>query len=298
MFAPDVHDRQTTDSFGNPSHNFAPHPRDGAKFPLTDMLPPEQFDCPFHKFDPIRYQNCRHLIMPQMDHVIDHIVKCHLMQSSNPGASDNETITHCEKCRFHFYGPDAQRKLEHHWKSDQCTLERISTTGVMSSAELLQFNNLIHIRHGGYKFLGGGQAPMISDRVPETQQWNIMPLETPPQQTFQAQKHQLVDPVISGRQDENSFNAAWRQEINQQPISVGFSPNEFLTDSLGQGGSSATASHVREESAKMRLMDKDEDSDKDNKGDEFSEDDEDTVDSKDSEDSDDKVGDVIFAKSY
>ncbi|KAM6506196.1 hypothetical protein FSOLCH5_014381 [Fusarium solani] len=98
---------------------------DGLRFPIFDFMV-RLFDCPFHKFDPVRYQGCKGYL--RFCDLKQHIERQHVLR---------EDKYHCPSCRIEFvHGDDPKASYERHMRAQRrCLKATIEETGVILPEE-------------------------------------------------------------------------------------------------------------------------------------------------------------------
>ncbi|RGP58807.1 hypothetical protein FLONG3_11378, partial [Fusarium longipes] len=135
-------------------------PPDGHRYPVPpphsgpQKKPP--FACPFHKFDPIRYDGCSSVRLKRPCDVSQHIRRCHLLgdvkqKTANAEPGDNvelvgnaeaeeEVALYCPKCRMEFHGTTAEANLRQHLPCQTPQPATIEQTGMLLPKEFVQLN--------------------------------------------------------------------------------------------------------------------------------------------------------------
>lgn len=141
-------------------------PPDGHRFP--DPPPhsaPQFFACPFHKFDPVRYDCCSSVRLTRLCDVSQHIWRCHRLRdvkqktanakhADNAGSTDNvelvgsaeaeeKVAVYCPKCRMEFFGTTAEANLRQHLPCQTPQPATSEQTGVLLPKE---FEGLVEAR--------------------------------------------------------------------------------------------------------------------------------------------------------
>ncbi|KAH7486519.1 hypothetical protein FOMA001_g5609 [Fusarium oxysporum f. sp. matthiolae] len=125
--------------------------RDGPRFPLPKSSPDrKRFACPFYKYHPARYCNCKGLRITSISYVTQHIGRRHVLkqctmdvQQTAQSTDDNSTylerttdpdkiVFYCPTCRDEFHGRGADVRWERH---TGCQAKSIAQTGVLLPAE-------------------------------------------------------------------------------------------------------------------------------------------------------------------
>ncbi|KAF5536412.1 ankyrin 3 [Fusarium mexicanum] len=154
----------------NGGGNGGKQPPDGHRYPVPpphsgpQKKPP--FACPFHKFDPVRYECCSSVRPKRPCDVSLHLKRCHLLgevkqktanaeHADNADPADNvelvgnaeaeeEVAFYCSKCRVEFFGITAEAKLRQHLPCQTPQPATIEQTGMLLPAE---FGQLIAARN-------------------------------------------------------------------------------------------------------------------------------------------------------
>ncbi|KAM0185729.1 hypothetical protein ACHAPI_012066 [Fusarium lateritium] len=151
----------------NGGGNGGKQPPDGHRYPVpsphsgSQKKPP--FACPFHKFDPVRYDFCSSVRLKRACDVSQHIRRCHLLRdvkqktaeaehADNAEPADNvelvgnaeaeeEVALYCSKCRMGFFGTTAEANLRQHLPCQTPQPATIEQTGMLLPAEFGQLND-------------------------------------------------------------------------------------------------------------------------------------------------------------
>lgn len=151
---------------GNGGGTGGKQPPDGHRYPVPpphsgpQKKPP--FACPFHKFDPVRYDCCSSVRLKRPSDVSQHIMRCHLLRdvklktanaehADNAEPADNVELVgnakveqdialYCPKCRMEFFGTTAKANLRQHLPCQTPQPATIEQTGMLLPAELAQLN--------------------------------------------------------------------------------------------------------------------------------------------------------------
>ncbi|RGP61006.1 ankyrin 3, partial [Fusarium sporotrichioides] len=151
---------------GNGGGSGGKQPPDGHRYPVPpphsgpQKKPP--FACPFHKFDPVRYDCCSSVRLKRPCDVSQHIRRCHLLEdvkqktanaehADNAEPADNaelvgnaeaeeEVALYCSKCRMEFFGITAEANLRQHLPCQTPQPATIEQTGMLLPAEFIQLN--------------------------------------------------------------------------------------------------------------------------------------------------------------
>ncbi|RBR12030.1 hypothetical protein FVER53590_04371 [Fusarium verticillioides] len=156
--------RNTRDGRGggkkNGGGNGGKQPPDGHRYPVppphTGPQKNPPFACPFHKFDPARYDCCSSVRPKRPCDVSLHIRRCHLLEdvkqkTANAEPADNVELVgnaeaeeqvafYCSKCRVEFFGTTAEANLRQHLPCQTPQPATIEQTGVLLPAEFNQLN--------------------------------------------------------------------------------------------------------------------------------------------------------------
>ncbi|EXA33080.1 hypothetical protein FOVG_15685 [Fusarium oxysporum f. sp. pisi HDV247] len=126
---------------------------DGPRYPQLDSPLPRAFECPFHKFDPARYPNCKKLHIRRIADVTQHIERHHLLKvisiNTMEKAEPKDFTWYCARCRNQFWGLDAEEKLEDHMLA--CSIARVATiakTGVFLPGEFERLKSEVRSTSG------------------------------------------------------------------------------------------------------------------------------------------------------
>ncbi|KAF5563704.1 ankyrin 3 [Fusarium napiforme] len=153
----------------NGGGNGGKQPPDGHRYPVPpphsgpQKNPP--FACPFHKFDPTRYESCSKVRLKRITDVSQHIERRHVLKEvkqktanadndaeaagddteaaddvefvGNAGAEEQVTL-YCSKCRMEFFGTTAEANLRQHLPCQARQPATIEQTGVLIPAEFAQ----------------------------------------------------------------------------------------------------------------------------------------------------------------
>ncbi|KAF5708542.1 ankyrin protein [Fusarium mundagurra] len=142
----------------NGGGNGGKQPPDGHRYPVPPPhsgpqdTPP--FACPFHKFDPVRYDRCSKVRLKRTGDVSQHIERCHVLKDAkqkttnadDAEAADNvgnaeaeeEVAFYCPKCRMEFFGTTAEAKLRQHLPCQTPQPATIEQTGMLLPREFVQ----------------------------------------------------------------------------------------------------------------------------------------------------------------
>ncbi|KAF4991829.1 hypothetical protein FDECE_13900 [Fusarium decemcellulare] len=111
-------------------NNKPPH---GHRYPPpTDAV--DKFECPFYKYNPVRYQDCRGLCMPRLSDVTQHIDRRHVLKDA----------VYCPRCRLEFFGAGAEARRDAHLQPRTCPVVNIRDSGVILPREYEEIKNALH----------------------------------------------------------------------------------------------------------------------------------------------------------
>ncbi|CVK87826.1 uncharacterized protein FMAN_05333 [Fusarium mangiferae] len=139
-------------------------PADGHRYPVPPPHSGPQkklpFACPFHKFDPVRYDCCGSVRPKRPCDVSQHIKRCHSLRdvkqktantehANNAESADNNELAgnaeaeeevsfYCPKCRMEFFGTAAEANLQQHLPCQTPQPATIEQTGMLLPAEFAQ----------------------------------------------------------------------------------------------------------------------------------------------------------------
>ncbi|RBR26693.1 uncharacterized protein FIESC28_00476 [Fusarium coffeatum] len=138
-------------------------PPDGHRYPVPPPHSgPQFFACPFHKFDPVRYDCCSSVRLTRLCDVSQHIGRRHLLRdvkqkttNANAEPTDNVELVgnakaeeavafYCPKCRMEFFGTTAEANLRQHLPCQTPQPATSEQTGMLLPAE---FERLVEARN-------------------------------------------------------------------------------------------------------------------------------------------------------
>ncbi|KAJ4012030.1 hypothetical protein NW752_004424 [Fusarium irregulare] len=136
-------------------------PPDGHRYPVPPPHSgPQFFACPFHKFDPVRYDGCRSVRLTRPSDVSQHIGRRHLLRdfkqktanakhadTAEPtdnvelvgnAEAEEEVALYCSNCRMEFFGTTAEANLRQHLPCQ--TSQTSEQTGMLLPVEFKRLN--------------------------------------------------------------------------------------------------------------------------------------------------------------
>ncbi|KAF4977296.1 hypothetical protein FZEAL_6184 [Fusarium zealandicum] len=105
---------------------------DGLRYPKREQR--RTFDCPFHKYDPLQYHDCRGYILRHVSDVVAHIERRHTLERN---------AVYCPNCRFEFHEKNAEASRDRHVREKQCTTATPKDTGVLLPKEYEDVKSLL-----------------------------------------------------------------------------------------------------------------------------------------------------------
>ncbi|KAF5631718.1 ankyrin protein [Fusarium sp. NRRL 52700] len=218
--------------------------RDGPRFPLPTNSPDrKRIACPFHKYHPARYCNCKGLRITSISYVIQHFDRRHVLKEvrmdvqetahstdDNPIHAERTTdpdkiVFYCPTCRDEFHGRGADIRYERH---TGCQTRSIAQTGVLIPAEFKKLKDDVTATSGNDKKWEKIWTTLYPG-IPTPTQYNeaepVAPIAVDAQPHDAIQHH-----PFSGAVNE-TYRTAPPQDFVQQVANFTQNPHNRLSDS-------------------------------------------------------------------
>ncbi|KAF5701578.1 ankyrin protein 3 [Fusarium globosum] len=111
------------------------------RYPQHNSPARQLFECPFYKYDPVRYESCQKFYISSIVYVTQHIGRLHVLRDdvpeSRPTIAPDKICVYCTWCRHEFRGHGAERRLHNHTTSCPARNQpaTIEQTGVLLPKE-------------------------------------------------------------------------------------------------------------------------------------------------------------------